>query len=373
MNICLIGPSYPFRGGISHYMTLLYRHLRVRHDVKFFSFKRQYPEWLFPGKTDIDPSNFPIQEEHTDRIIDSINPVTWLQAASKIIKSHPDLLIIPWWVSFWAPQFYLISLLVKLLSKARIFFICHNVVAHESKWIDKFLTHTVLRNGDFFIVHSQNDKNNLLKILPLAIVSKTFHPTYACFNLFDNNSQEIRRQFSIKGKILIFFGFVREYKGLKYLLEAIPKVLLKMPITLLVVGEFWNDKKQYLEIVEKLRIGSNVIFVDKYIPNEEVGKYFNIADLVVQPYVSATGSGVVQIAFGFHKPVIATQVGCLPEVVVDGKTGYLVPPRSSSEIASAIIDFFHNKKAEEFSENIKAENYKFSWDRFIDVIEEIAR
>lgn len=373
MNICLIGPSYPFRGGISHHTTLLYRYLRASHEVQFFSFKRQYPEWLFPGKTDIDPSTLPIQEEGTNRIIDSMNPVTWLQVAGKIIKSQPDLLIIPWWVSFWAPQFYSISLLVKLFSKTRILFLCHNIVEHESKWIDKWLTRIVLRNGDFYIVHSTEDQQSLLSMFPNAKVIKSFHPTYDVFNSENFDPNMIRKKYGIEGNIILFFGFVREYKGLKYLIKALPEIISKTDVTLLIVGEFWKNKNEYLDLINILGIENKIIIIDEYIPNEEVGFYFSASDLVVQPYVSATGSGIIQIAFGFNKPVVATRVGCLPEVVKDGETGYLVSPKSSTEIARAIIKFFQKKQAEEFIENIKKNNYRFSWDRIVDVIEELSK
>ena len=202
MKICLIGPTYPFRGGISHYTTLLFRHLRQRHDVVFFAFKRQYPQRLFPGKTDIDPSQIHISEEGAQRILDSMNPVTWLTVAGKILKSNCDLLIIPWWVSFWAPQFLTISILVKLLSRTKILFLCHNVAEHESKSIGKVMTRVVLRNGDFFIVHSKEDHDNLLKIFPHANIKITFHPTYDIFNLYDFNPQEIRRRLALQRNLI---------------------------------------------------------------------------------------------------------------------------------------------------------------------------
>ncbi len=371
MKICLIGPTYPFRGGISHYTTLLYRHLCERHEVIFFSFKRQYPKWLFPGKTDIDLSEIHFKED-TQCILDSMNPLSWLLVASEIIKSKSDLLLIPWWVSFWAPQFYIISLLVKLLAKTKILFLCHNVVEHESKWIDKVLTRVVLRNGDYYIVHSAEDQQNLLSIFPKAKVKKSFHPTYDVFNLGDFDPNVVRRKYRIEGNIILFFGFIREYKGLKYLIKALPEVLSKTNVTLLIVGEFWKNKNEYLSLINNLGIEDKIIIIDEYVPNEEVGLYFSAADLIVQPYSSATGSGIIQIAYGFNKPVIATKVGCLPEVVEDGKTGYLVQHRSSHKIAEAIIKFFSEGNVEEFRENVKKENYKFSWDRMVDVIEELA-
>lgn len=372
MRISLIGPTYPFRGGISHYTTLLYKCLRKRHQVDFFSFKRQYPRWLFPGKTDIDQSCAHIQEEGTRRLLDSLNPISWLSVARKIVAADHDLLVIPWWVSFWAPPFWTISSIVKLLCSTKILFLCHNVVEHESKWIDKVLTRLVLKNGDFFVVHSAEDKENLLEMFPRAKVLKSFHPTYDIFSEIECDNKSIKTKYGIDGYLILFFGFIREYKGLKYLLRALPQVLSKVKVTLLVVGEFWKDKDRYIRLIEDLGIDDSVILVDQYIPNEEIGTYFNAADLVVQPYISATGSGVVQTAFGFNKPVVATSVGSLPEVIEDGRTGYLVPPKDPDKLAQAVIKFFCEDDSAGFCKNIEKEKYRFSWDRMADVIQEIA-
>src|SRR6056297_3008020 len=346
----LIGPTYPFRGGISHYTTLLYEHLKNRHEVRFFSFKRQYPGWLFPGKSDIDPSQAHISVPGAERVIDSVNPATWLKTAREIIKYDPDAVVLPWWVSFWAPQFMVMAGLVKRYSRARIVFVCHNVVAHESTLLDKIATRMVLGLGDGFLVHSDADRRNLLQMLPEAKVCKRFHPTYDVFQFAGFDRDECRRQLGVGGNVLLFFGFVREYKGLKYLLAAMPEILQQVPVTLLVVGEFWKDKAGYLDVIRELGIGDNVTIVDEYIPNEAVGKYFAAADLVVQPYVSATGSGVVQVAYGFERPVVATDVGCLPEIVEHGRTGYVIPPASSKSIADAVVSFFEEDRAGEFQD-----------------------
>ena len=369
MRIILIGPTYPFRGGISHYATLLFRHLKKRHETTFISFSRQYPRLLFPGKSDIDPSEKQIREEGVLPLIDSMNPLTWVHAALKIMKYRADLVILPWWVSFWAPQFWIISILVKHFSKTNILYICHNLVEHESKWIDRILTGLVLKTGDFFIVHSAEDQEGLLSMVPGAKVRKSFHPTYEVFNFSFSDPDAVRKRHGLEGKIILFFGFVREYKGLKYLIEALPRVLPKMKVTLLVVGEFWKGKDEYLRLIEDHKVSGNVILIDKYVPNEKVGEYFSAADLVVQPYLSATGSGVVQTAFGFNKPVIATTVGSLPEVIEDGKTGYLVRPRDPDELAKAILLFFQDQKSEEFINNIRKDKHRFSWETMVDAIE----
>jgi glycosyltransferase involved in cell wall biosynthesis len=301
-----------------------------------------------------------------------MNPYTWMKVAWKIIKSKQDILIIPWWVSFWAPQFWVISFLIKVFTNTKIFFLCHNVVEHESNCVDKILTRIVLRNGDGFIVHSEEDKNNLLAILPRAKVQKTFHPTYEVFDMGNIDANHVRKSLGIDGNIVLFFGFIRPYKGLKYLILALPEVLSRVKVTLLVVGEFWKDKEEYLHLIERLGIQNNVIIIDHYVPNEEVQEYFSAADLVVQPYVSATGSGIVQTAFAFNKPVVATEVGSLPEIIEEGKTGYLVPPEDPKELARAIVRFFQERKSEEFSKNIRRGKYRFSWDRMVDCIEELA-
>lgn len=372
MKICLIGPTHPFRGGISHYTTLLYSSLRQRHEVYFFAFKRQYPRWLFPGKTDIDPSQAHIRENGAQRILDSMDPLSWFRVAARIIRSNPDLLIIPWWVSFWAPQFWTISFLVKLASKTKILFLCHNVVEHESNWGNKILTRCVLSNGDLFIVHSEEDQKNLLGMFNTTNLRKCFHPAYDVFNQGEFDAIKYKNQLGIRGNVVLFFGFVREYKGLQDLLRCLPEVLSKVKVTLLVVGEFWKDKDKYIRLINKLGIEESTVLVDKYVPNEEVGIYFSIADLVVQPYISATGSGVIQTAFAFNKPVVATKVGSLPEVIKHGETGYLVTPNAPHELASSIIRFFREGNTRIFRENIEKGKYKFSWDRMVDTIEELA-
>jgi len=372
MKISLIGPAYPYRGGIAHYTTLLYKHLENRHQVRFFSFKRQYPKWLFPGKSDIDPSHEQISAPGVERIIDSVNPASWIRAAREIIRFDCEILILPWWVSFWAPHFLVITSLVKRYSRARILYICHNVVAHESSLVDRLLTRMVLAGGDLFLVHSGEDLENLLEMFPRAKVCKRFHPTYDLFRLSGFDRAVCRKQLGVSGNILLFFGFVRKYKGLKYLLSAMPLILSELPVTLLVVGEFWKDKSLYMDMIKRLGISEHVRVIDEYVPNEEVGRFFTAADLVVQPYLSATGSGGGQLAFGFERPVVATRVGSLPEIVENGRTGYIVEPGSASGIAEAVISFFKYKKAEFFADNIRSVQYRFSWDHLVDGIEGLA-
>ena len=373
MKICLIGPTHPFRGGISHYTTLLFKHLKKRHDVRFFAFKRQYPRCLFPGKTDIDPSKSRFAETGVEHLLDSLSPVTWLRVVQRIVRFQPDVVIIPWWVSFWTLQFITISLLSRQLCKTKILFLCHNVVEHESGWIDRLLTSLVLKTGDLYIVHSGEDERNLLNIIPHARVRRHFHPTYDIFAQDQFDGEQIKSRLGIEGRTLLFFGFVREYKGLKYLIQALPYVLEKISVTLLVVGEFWKDKADYLRLIADLNLEDHVVIVDEYVPNEEVGSYFDAADFVCQPYTSATGSGIVQIAFGFDKPVIATAVGSLPEIVKDDFSGLIVPPESPRQLADAILKAYQNDRYRLMARNVHRERYRFSWDSMVDTIEGLAK
>ena len=370
MKICLIGPTYPFRGGIAHHTTLLYRNLKKKHDITFFAFKRQYPRWLFPGRTDVDKSEFAIRENGAEIILDSLNPYSWWSVFRRIKKVSPDLVIFPWWVSFWTLPFWTIASFVRKFTRARILFICHNVVAHESKCMDEYCTRQVLRKGDFFLVHSEEDIKNLKRAsVPTAKVKKVYHPSYDVFNFEKMSKEMAQQQLGIEGHTLLFFGFIRPYKGLKYLIEAMPLVLKRLNVTLLIVGEFWESKEQYIKSIEMLGIDTNVKIVSEYVPNEDVELYFAASDVIIMPYVSGTGSGIAQIAFGFNKPVIATNVGCLPEIIEDDRTGFIVHPQRADEIAEAVIRFYEEEKTKEFPRHIVEKKDTFSWDRIVESIE----
>lgn len=370
MRICLIGPSHPFRGGITHHTTLLYRHLRQRHQVSFYAFKRQYPRWLFPGRTDRDVSKTPLRDEGAQHILDSINPMTWWGVYRRIKRECPDLVIIPWWTSFWTIQFWTIATLVKRFSSAKILFICHNVVDHEDYVFSKICARAVLSKGDHFFVHSENDARRLREMLsPAAHIIHAFHPLYDFFNDGAISKTEARKRLGLEGDAILSFGFVRPYKGVDHLIRAMPPILRRRRVTLLIVGEFWEGREAFAQKIRNLGLEHAVRVVDKYIPNEEVGLYFSAANLVVLPYVSGTGSGVIQIAYGLERPVVATRIGSLPEVVEDGKTGYLVNPGDPRALADAVIRFFEEQKEAEFVENIRHAKRKFSWESLVALID----
>jgi len=371
MKIDLIGPSFPFRGGISHYTTLLFRHLKAKHTTKFYSFKRQYPRSLFPGESDKDCSLVPLKDEDALPVLDSLNPFSWLRVAARIAKDKPDLTIFPWWVVFWAPQFLTIIMYLRLFSKTKILFICHNVLEHEGHSFKYWLSKCVLSRGDYFIVHSDEERERLIEAVGVRPIEVCFHPTYEVFNEGKLSQEQAREQLGIaEDNVLLFFGFVREYKGLKYLLEAMPDILKKIDVRLMIAGEFWGGKENYLKQVEELEIGGKVLIVDRYVPNEEMPAFFCASDLVVLPYVSVTGSGLVQLAFGFDRPVVVSRIGALSEVVQDRITGFLVSPEAPAEIADAVVGFFSDSDREDMCAAIRADRARFSWDGLIRALED---
>lgn len=372
-KIAMVGPAYPFRGGISHYNTLLYRAIKRNHDVVLFSFKRQYPAWLFPGKSDRELDEQTTKEPGIIYLLDSLNPITWFNLFYRIKVEKPQLLIIPWWSAFWAPQFFTLSFLIRLFTSIKILFICHNVTPHDTAWLYRLSSFFVLRNGHYYIVQSEDDRRILSGLIrkPLSRIIKNYHPTYEFFNLDHVNRDEARDSLGLKGTVLLFFGLVRGYKGLVYLIQALPSILSVTDVTLLIAGEFWEDKDEYIHQIKKLGIEDHVKIIDAYIPNEEVQIYFSAADICIMPYLSATGSGVAQIAYGFNLPVIATSVGCLKEIIKDGVTGFLVPPRNSDELAKKVIEAIKGDLMPEFRRNVMKVRGEFSWDGLVKKIDSI--
>lgn len=379
MKISIIGPTYPYRGGIAHYTTLLVHHLhQAGHRVKLYSYRRMYPKFLFPGKTDKDPSVNPLRVP-CEYIVDPINPLTWWSVFRRIRRDAPDLAILQWWVPYWTPSLAVISHLIKRHTRAKLVYICHNVTPHEeSGTIDHRLAWVVLKRGDAFIVHSEQDRRKLTALLPHALVWRTNLPI---FNVFQHagaqpaNIQRLRTELGLNGKrVLLFFGFVRPYKGLEYAIQALPLVQRHYPDThLLVVGEFWGGKHQYLGYARNAGVLESLTIVDEYVPNEHVADYFALADVVVLPYVSATQSGVIQVAFNFGVPVITTRVGGLHEVVRDGHNGLVVPPQDEEALAAAIVRYFREDQRPMLSSNIVQERSsgRYSWDDLVDALEHI--
>lgn len=367
-KIVMIGPVYPYKGGISHYTGLMNRSLSEKYETVMISYKMQYPKFLFK-KEQRDYENDSFKIENTQYLINTANPFNLISTSRKIRKMKPDVVIFQWWHPYFSPCYWIME---KCLHGIKKMFVCHNVFPHERFPMDKFLTKMVLKSGDCFITHSAKDAKDLLTIKKTENVVQAVHPTYNAFKFENLTAEEARKRLNIKEEehVLLFFGFVREYKGLKHLLRAMPELKKTDPkIKLLVVGDFGEDEPEYMDLISELDIKEVLAIYKGYIPDKEVEQYFAASDLVVLPYESATQSGVVQMAYGFGKPVLVTEVGGLPDVVTDQKTGYVVTPKCPGEIAEKVQEFFARHRAEEFSEHIKAEEYKFSWDRMREHVE----
>jgi glycosyltransferase involved in cell wall biosynthesis len=378
MKICVVGPTYPYRGGIAYYTTLMVKYLReAGHATRFYSFTRQYPRWLFPGKTDRDPSaaSSAIKVD-CEYVLDPINPLTWWRLCRKIRADAPDVLVLQWWVPYWTPSLTFISRWIKRNTSIRIIYIVHNVVPHDGGGtLDRRLAMTVFRQGDGFVVHSEQDRHRLHALLPNSRIAQTRLPSYADTASMGGNveNRALREQLGILPDVpvLLFFGFVRPYKGLEYLIQALPRVLEQRKVHVLVVGEFWVGLEYYERYVREFGVENHITFVDRYVPNEEIGAYFGLANAVVLPFIAHTQSAVVQLAFGLHTPVITTRVGGLQEAVQDGVTGLLVPPMDDRALADAILRYFDEGLETPMRAAIAAQQVggQFSWQELVRVLE----
>jgi glycosyltransferase involved in cell wall biosynthesis/uncharacterized membrane protein YbhN (UPF0104 family) len=387
-GIFLLGPSVPFRGGISHYNTLLYNHLRQKHEVTFYTFKKQYFQCLFPGRGDkdhstdkIEPDSRKLDEHSGSRVKQELHPLdipSWIKAG-KEARKYP-LILLPWWVIFWAP-YYLFFLAVAKNSTTgnKILFLCHNVEEHEGGIVGglkRLLTRRVLQKGDGFILHSRGQAHQLTQLLQRnhkpVIVSP--HPLYQVFNKNRYTAATAREELGIppRQKVALFFGFIRKYKGLEGLLNALPLVKAYDPdFLLLIVGEVWKGKRQYrhyLRLIKKLDLETNTRFINRYVPNEEVEVYFKASDFVVLPYTDGSGSGILQIAYGMDRPVVATGISVFADVVEEGKTGILVPPNNEKELAEAMIKMYQNNAIPHMETAIRCYKKRFEWSVMVEQI-----
>ncbi|MBR2274763.1 MAG: glycosyltransferase family 4 protein [Lachnospiraceae bacterium] len=373
-KLVLIGPVYPYKGGISHYTGLLYRALSREYEVLMISYKMQYPRLLFK-REQRDYSNDAFKVEGTEFLLNTANPFNIAAAAKRIISETPDAVLIEWWHPYFAPCY---RILAKRFRRAgiRILFTCHNVFPHERFPMDKKLTRAVLSLGDGFILHSEKEAEELLSIKGDASYQVQVHPTYEAFAFEKLSKEEARKLLGIpeEQRVVLFFGFVREYKGLKHLLRAVSAFKEESEpddFTLYVVGDFGSKEtlSEYEALIGELGISSYINIISGYVPDREVEKYFSACDLVALPYESATQSGIVQIAYGFEKPVVATRVGGLPDVVTDEETGFLVKPCDEKELSEAISRFFADPAlSERFRENIRKNNQRFSWERMVETV-----
>jgi glycosyltransferase involved in cell wall biosynthesis len=350
VNIVLIGPTHPFRGGIAHYTTLLALHLSEHNALCFLSFRKQYPKRLFPGRSDRDPSEQALTGG-AERLLSPLAPWTWWRTARRMAETRPELVIVQWWVPFWAPSLAALAFLARRWTDARVVFVCHNVLPHEGgRWWERFLIRLALARADAWILHSDRDEAALRALLPHHVarreaaspggraIHRALLPLHTISEPIDRDRARRRLNLPAAAPVALFFGFVRPYKGLIHLIDALPALRARLPeLRLLVAGEFWEPAEGYLERARALGQAEHIQIDDRYIPNEDVGAYFAAADVLVMPYIQATQSGVVTLAIEHGLPIVATRVGGLPESVEDGRTGLIVPPVDPAALAEAIL------------------------------------
>lgn len=370
MKIIIVGPSHPYRGGIAAFTDRLAAEFVAENvDVELYTFTLQYPSILFPGKTQYSDAPAP-NDIRIFRRINSINPLTWIKTAKEIRTKNPDIVIFAYWMSFFASCYAKMAKIIKRNKVSRCIGLVHNMMPHEQSILDRLFSPHFVKRMDAFVALS---KSVLADVSRLDKKSKpkyfSPHPLYDHYGDKEDKVMAMNSLYMDNNyNYLLFFGLIREYKGLDLLLKAMSdKRLDKYPLKLIVAGEFYEKKEPYLKMIDDLDINDKVIICDKYIPDEEVKNFFNLADMVVQPYKSATQSGVTQIAYHFEKPMLVTDVGGLREIVPNGKVGYVVEAEPS-KIADAICDFYDNERIEYFESNIIEEKKKYEWSKMTETI-----
>ena len=369
MKVALLGPTYPHRGGIAHYTTLLARAFARDHETHLVSFSRLYPSLLFPGTTQLDRSGEAIQPPvPPEPLLDSMNPITWYATGRRLRALAPDLLIVTWWHPFFGPSLGTAARRARHGARPKRIFLCHNVEPHEATPLDHALASYGLGAADGFLVHARAEAARLAPRAHGRPVRVHPHPSYEIFHRGAPSRDEARARLDVSGRVLLFFGYVRPYKGLADLLEALRQARPDSWDRLFVVGEFYEPRDRYARWLDDPALRAKITVVDRYVPNEEVGTYMAAADLVVLPYRSATGSGIAQVAFGAGVPVVATRTGGLEDVVEDGVSGLLVPPESPVDLARAIERFADENLGPKLREGVKQARARFSWESLVDAL-----
>ena len=361
MKILFIGPAYPYRGGLATFNECMARQfIKEGEDVKLETFTLQYPSFLFPGTTQYSTDPAP-EDLNISRTINSINPFNWFKVGKRIAEENYDMVLVRFWLPFMAPCLGTISRLIRKNKKTKVFAIVDNMIPHEKRIGDITLGKYFVNSVDGFITLSQSvlddvnkfDKHNKPKIC-------TPHPVYNIYG--ETCKKELaceKLMIDPSFKYVLFFGFIREYKGLDILMESFK--YLPNDIRLIVAGEFYNNSERYKRLEKELNLFGRIHWFTEFIPTNEVATYFSAAEIVAQPYKTATQSGVTQVAYQLEKPMLVTNVGGLAEIVPHGKVGYVTEVNPEA-VANAIKDFYENDRTAEFLPHIRTEKQKYSWE-----------
>jgi len=363
MKVIIAGSAYPLRGGLASYIERLALEFKTQNDeISIETFSLQYPNILFPGKTQYSNSPSPANLKITQSI-NSINPFNWIKVGKKIKKEKPDLLIFKYWIPFMGPCFGTIARIAKKNRHTKVVTIIDNLIPHEKRPGDRLLTNYYVKASDGFIAMSKSVLNDI------DFFDKQKPRIFSPPPIFENFGKKISKSEALKNlglsenfRYILFFGFIRDYKGLDLLIDAFAdERFRRFPIKLIIAGEFYSDGKKYFDQIERNHLNDFIILKNDFIANEDVANYFCGCDIIAQPYKSATQSGVTQIGFHFEKPMLVTDVGGLSEIIIDGKIGYVTQP-DKNEIAEALIDFFSCDIIDTFEANILEEKKKYSWE-----------
>jgi glycosyltransferase involved in cell wall biosynthesis len=370
MKIIIVGTAFPYRGGLATYNErLAHEYAKQGHEVEIITFTLQYPAFLFPGKSQYS-AEFAPEDLKITRMINSMNPLNWIKVGRTIKEKFPDMVIYCYWMAFISPCFGTIARYARS-PKTKMVAMIHNMIPHEPTILDRLLPKYFVKSMDGFVAMAESvvaDINNFDTEDKPKVVSP--HPIYDHYgDALTKKEAAIKLGLYEQNNYVLFFGFIRNYKGLDLLLEAFAdKRLRKFPVKLIVAGEFYENPAPYMQQIIRLGLDDMVELRTKFIPDNEVRNYFSIADLVAQPYRTATQSGVSQIAYHFEKPMLVTNVGGLAEIIPNGKVGYVVDVEPK-QIADALVDFFSNQRSEKMIENIKIEKQKFLWSRMTNAID----
>ena len=371
-KILIVGTAYPYRGGIAAFNERLAHQFHEEGDeVEIWTFTLQYPSFLFPGKTQYSDASAP-ESLTIKRVVNSVNPFNWGKVGRMIRKGNYDKVVFAYWMSFFAPCY---GLMARKVKNAKRIALIHNMMPHEGSLLDKLLTPYFVKAMDGFVALSKSVVEEVSRLdkkgKPKAWAPHPIYDHYGPRELRATALQHLGLDENYR--YLLFFGLVRAYKGLDWLIEAFAdERLAEYPLKLIVAGEFYDDEAPYKEKIQSLGLQDKVIIDDRFVPDNQVKDYFNACDIVVQPYKSATQSGVTQVAYHFEKPMLVTNVGGLDEIVPNGKVGYAVSPDPKS-IADALVDFFANNRGDEFAANIVVEKQKYSWSRMSTTIKNVLK
>ena len=367
MKIVILGPAHPYRGGLASIMHTMAREYQSRgHEVKIYTFTVQYPSLLFPGKTQYTDAPKPA-DLNIERVVNTTNPLNWIKVGRRLKRECPDIVLMKYWTPFMAPCFGTIARIARQNGHTKVLCQIDNVEPHEHHIIDKPCNHYYLGAVDGFVYMSEQVGGELRAYTSAPAIFSP-HPMFEHFGERVERNEACRYLgLDADKRYLLFFGLIRDYKGLDLLLEAFEKIC-NDELRLLVAGEFYNDKEQYRAILD--RLGERVVLHEGFVKDEDVKYYFSAVDALVLPYRTATQSGVTQIAYNFSVPMVVTRVGGLPEIVEDGKVGFVCEPTAEG-VREAILKLYEGDALSRFAENFPTERKRFSWATMCDKLIEV--